>query len=976
MAGKDSPRKKIAQPKYNSTGGKLPANIKKLQVKPPSLASAESNRPRRFSLIYSSDSSLSDVSDVGNKKLNGDKANKAIKNPLLNKYKKGKGNTSGKNGKLIRESNGSNLDDENTESSDYQVFVSSDDDDDDDDIDDSDSETSSEDENIDFVKLNAQRKKRAMKALSAIKKTTALSKQSLNDQESKPASQDETDKVEEPLIKKDSVEDIGEEIKENNQQNIPIAPVNNGLDDFHVPTFSDSSESDYNIDQDAYFNVISDDDNDAIGDIDTGVETGEDDIPMLQQEEQNIVEELQNDDSLSFDGSIHEDGTDPEDWNNSKMKNEEDEDEYDDDFDLPFYEDPKFASLYYYADGNEPRLSLSTSLPLLLNDEKLTKLRKKQAKKMERQERIMKRKLLKDRRKVTNTTRPKTPSLDNGEEYMFGVFFHSDDEDEKIKEIRSDNARLTHRSDSETALKKNLDLESPLLHLEFAAKVKKEAISSNEENKNIHLNEAHLPSDVEDSDDSNTADITSNATKKKLTKLTKLTSIESDTYSDAISIELEDDDDNISLTNVFIDIDDLDPDSFYFQYDEGDDEFDDDDKYDDDSSSMYSDILTDDTDFHSIHGRKDDLVENVVYVDNESTDEDDNLPPPTSKSKSIATKAKEVVGSNVVGLRPPKLGTWETNSKPFSIIDGLSTKSLYPLIQEHQQLLEQRAQSQTPDIGTPDGSVTTNGDELTLNELLNMSELDDDEVNTPKNKILDASDWYEKPKVPLSAFRNKGVNSLDEDEYLLPANSTRKFPMGYVGNELTRRKIDRMKELQRKENEKRRKIKKKKKLLKLKREQERKEKTELTMGEINVSNIGINTSTALNIELNHKDSMKSVGLEEINKILGNDDSAILDINDHNILDDEDIDMDIEDSAIIDDNDVDILTSLTAPVHLDDFGTSGASLWRRRQSMVEAAEENMRFTKNGLFSETALADLEGIIEDGTSSNAFEFNEVLQ
>lgn len=112
----------------------------------------------------------------------------------------------------------------------------------------------------------------------------------------------------------------------------------------------------------------------------------------MEEEEQNIVSELQNDDELSFDGSIHEEGSDPvEDAENKFLQNEynqengydeedDEEDEIMSDFDMPFYEDPKFANLYYYGDGSEPKLSLSTSLPLMLNDEKLSKLKKKEAK--------------------------------------------------------------------------------------------------------------------------------------------------------------------------------------------------------------------------------------------------------------------------------------------------------------------------------------------------------------------------------------------------------------------------------------------------------------------------------------------------------------------------------------------------------------------------------------------------------------------
>lgn len=319
--------------------------------------------------------------------------------------------------------------------------------------------------------------------------------------------------------------------------------------------------------------------------------------------------------------------------------------------------------------------------------------------------------------------------------------------------------------------------------------------SSDDEYDNILLDVAHMPSDDECSESETSHDADTDE---------ELRALDSDSLDIGTELDddYEDDDDDSSVTNVFIDIDDLDPDSFYFHYD----------------SDGSSSLISSNSDKENSDGSKDckhDLLETVVYVDDESTDEDDNLPPPSSRSKNIGSKAKEIVSSNVVGLRPPKLGTWETDNKPFSIIDGLSTKSLYALIQEHQQLREQHQRAQTPDVKREGSSNGNNGDELTLNELLNMSELEDDSpshTDDMENNYNDAinskstnghaADWYEVPKVPLSAFRNKGINAYEEDEYMIPANSNRKVPIGYIGNERTRKKIDKMKELQRKKTEK------------------------------------------------------------------------------------------------------------------------------------------------------------------------------
>lgn len=1080
MAGKKSPRKSTIN--HSTHSGKLPANIKRLIKKgesntksrqsPPTLSTT---RPRRFSLIYSSESSLSDVSDSDkNKSTNPHKIKRKAKN-ISN-------NSQGKKSKLIQRQ--IDNDDEGTESSDYQAVTDGeeseeeeddDDEDDDDDDDDgsdsdSDSETSSDDENIDFVKLTAQRKKRAMKALSAMNtnsntlyssrensnknKSVKLSPKKENEEEQKEEKEkekEEQQKQQESNKKEvngsgstttqqalsfkfkkedDGIsfgngnegynEDIGEEVldlkdKENNgneedKLDSKVMLGNKNNDELRFPNISESDESDYDIDQDAYFDVINNED--SHGEIGTDLETGEDDLPILEEEEQNIVSELQNDDELSFDGSIHEEGSDPvEDAENKFLQNEynqengydeedDEEDEIMSDFDMPFYEDPKFANLYYYGDGSEPKLSLSTSLPLMLNDEKLSKLKKKEAKKREQEERKQRRKLYKKTQKPSTRT---TSNVDN-DEYIFNVFFQSDDENSghKSKKGRhkSGKSHIEHKNEGSNLIKSNDDLE-PSTHSTVLNSGKYD--SSDDEYDNILLDVAHMPSDDECSESETSHDADTDE---------ELRALDSDSLDIGTELDddYEDDDDDSSVTNVFIDIDDLDPDSFYFHYD----------------SDGSSSLISSNSDKENSDGSKDckhDLLETVVYVDDESTDEDDNLPPPSSRSKNIGSKAKEIVSSNVVGLRPPKLGTWETDNKPFSIIDGLSTKSLYALIQEHQQLREQHQRAQTPDVKREGSSNGNNGDELTLNELLNMSELEDDSpshTDDMENNYNDAinskstnghaEDWYEVPKVPLSAFRNKGINAYEEDEYMIPANSNRKVPIGYIGNERTRKKIDKMKELQRKKTEKKRQLKKKKKLLKIRKQRQKAIKEQETMNlqlginghEIignNNSHSDINTGTDFTTNENtpmnelpshapedasliphnsdlavdsntRKNSTKSVGLDEIHEILGKDENDLLSVGDINGYD-------AQEGHVIEDTDADILASLTAPVQFDNTLSheNSNSMWRRRQSMVEAAAENLRFTKNGLFSESALADIEGIMGNDVN-HSFEFNDVLQ
>lgn len=106
-----------------------------------------------------------------------------------------------------------------------------------------------------------------------------------------------------------------------------------------------------------------------------------------------------------------------------------------------------------------------------------------------------------------------------------------------------------------------------------------------------------------------------------------------------------------------------------------------------------------------------------------------------------------------------------------------------------------------------------------------------------------------------------------------------------------------------------------------------------------------------------KNSVKGLGMDEIDQLLKSDDDLIL--SHHG---DEDGDIDLLGS-----DDADLLVSLTAPIEEIDFNheqMSHVAAWRRRNSIAEAAAEHMRVTKNGLFSETALADLEEIIGGST------------
>lgn len=134
-----------------------------------------------------------------------------------------------------------------------------------------------------------------------------------------------------------------------------------------------------------------------------------------------------------------------------------------------------------------------------------------------------------------------------------------------------------------------------------------------------------------------------------------------------------------------------------------------------------------------------------AYDSGESTDVDLSLPAPAADGGVGSKLAKEVLSSKTADYRPPVLGTWAAvESKPFGIIDGLSTRTL-----------NNNSNMKNPRTKNWRGfSFKNNSEDLAieLEELLNVSELDNDDEN-------DVRIWRDfnnnKKHVPLGAFRNK-----------------------------------------------------------------------------------------------------------------------------------------------------------------------------------------------------------------------------
>lgn len=136
-------------------------------------------------------------------------------------------------------------------------------------------------------------------------------------------------------------------------------------------------------------------------------------------------------------------------------------------------------------------------------------------------------------------------------------------------------------------------------------------------------------------------------------------------------------------------------------------------------------------------------VEELEYDSGESTDVDLSLPP-TNQNQLGSKMAKEVLSSKTADYRPPVLGTWiAIESEPFGIIDGLLTRTL------------NNYGAKNPRKGWRSinfGKTELEDSAIELDELLNISELDNDD----ENDIRIWRDFNNREKqVPLGAFRNK-----------------------------------------------------------------------------------------------------------------------------------------------------------------------------------------------------------------------------
>ncbi|KAJ8098378.1 transcription factor CRF1-domain-containing protein [Lipomyces tetrasporus] len=178
--------------------------------------------------------------------------------------------------------------------------------------------------------------------------------------------------------------------------------------------------------------------------------------------------------------------------------------------------------------------------------------------------------------------------------------------------------------------------------------------------------------------------------------------------------------------------------------------------------------------------------------DGESTDEDENLPPPSHRK--VGHRGTEILVSSVTASKPPVLGSWVLPvGRRIGIINGLATRTLSPppyprgddgeidtdAYTSHERIRQHHDFASSPSVmaaaarngGTLRGGARTfdrdafgsdsEQSDVALEEFIYMSELDDDEQENlstaetiPGPTSTPVWEGRFHSKFPLSAFRN------------------------------------------------------------------------------------------------------------------------------------------------------------------------------------------------------------------------------
>lgn len=392
---------------------------------------------------------------------------------------------------------------------------------------------------------------------------------------------------------------------------------------------------------------------------------------------------------------------------------------------------------------------------------------------------------------------------------------------------------------------------------------------------------------------------------------------------------------NTSDNDVFMNVDDLDPHSFYFE-----------DQEDSDMEKTNKHVM--DLDFDTRvpekepkksvqRDAKDNSYHSAFFQDEESTDEEDTLP---AISKKIKTRTRSFHNSHDahLGKALPKLNFWKTdNKRPFSIIDGLSTKSLFS-------------------ITIVDDSK--DGNKLMTQNLLTPAAKVANSTNTPNIKV----NIHEKLMAEASSLdntpRQKETTNASDDfpvDQLLAISSGSEQEHDFVDSSATNSDVD-VPKPQNVETEE----------INMIIHQDNNDENDLFTKDGMESLINNELIIEIPSEMNFHplEQFRRNSVSELQPHLASLDSFYQG-SDHrrgSLAKDRFR----NNSVVMDNSDLELIQKLTKNSDLQNANTHDM---KRKESIImdEAKLEKLRYTKSGLFSEAAMNSLEEFVHSNASKN---------
>lgn len=392
---------------------------------------------------------------------------------------------------------------------------------------------------------------------------------------------------------------------------------------------------------------------------------------------------------------------------------------------------------------------------------------------------------------------------------------------------------------------------------------------------------------------------------------------------------------NTSDNDVFMNVDDLDPHSFYFE-----------DQEDSDMEKTNKHVM--DLDFDTRvpekepkksvqRDAKDNSYHSAFFQDEESTDEEDTLP---AISKKIKTRTRSFHNSHDahLGKALPKLNFWKTdNKRPFSIIDGLSTKSLFSI---------------TIVDDSKDGNKVMTQNLLTpAAKVANSTNTPNIKVNIHEKLMAEASSLDNTPR------QNEATNASDDFpvDQLLAISSGSEQEHDFVDSSATNSDVD-VPKPQNVETEE----------INMIIHQDNNDENDLFTKDGMESLINNELIIEIPSEMNFHplEQFRRNSVSELQPHLASLDSFYQG-SDHrrgSLAKDRFR----NNSVVMDNSDLELIQKLTKNSDLQNANTHDM---KRKESIImdEAKLEKLRYTKSGLFSEAAMNSLEEFVHSNASKN---------